>query len=243
MRILLNLKPHETYTQNFNYHYKAQGFVYQLLMNTKFAKLHDKPGYKFFCFSNIFQSKSSHDKSWKFIISSPNEKFIKQVAFSLQKVQEINVPVQLGQFFELESFETLNSLSTDNLITGTPITVRINKERFEKVTNTKSQFDEVYWRREHPLELFIDSVEENLKQKYKEFTKSEINSRIIENFEFKKQVSTKVRMGRIGLIPVIGTMWKFKLSPKLTEEQRIFCIESGFGERNSMGFGFMNSGG
>ena len=63
--------------------------------------------------------------------------------------------------------------------------------------------------------------------------------RTIPKYEFKKQVSTHIRLPRRN-IPIIGTMWEFELSPELTKEQASFCAECGFGERNSMGFGFMN---
>ena len=115
MRIILSLTPKEKYEINFNYHFKAMGFVYQLLMNTKFEKLHDKKMYKNFCFSNIFQSSHKQDKNWKFIISSPDEKFINQVEFSLKKVIENQIPVQLGKFFDLDSFDSSVAPAVSNI--------------------------------------------------------------------------------------------------------------------------------
>jgi CRISPR/Cas system endoribonuclease Cas6 (RAMP superfamily) len=35
-----------------NAYYKIQGFVYNL-MRDRYSSLHDKKGYKFFCFSNV----------------------------------------------------------------------------------------------------------------------------------------------------------------------------------------------
>ena len=239
MRIILNLTPKEKYEINFNYHFKAMGFVYQLLMNTKFEKLHDKKMYKNFCFSNIFQSSHKQDKNWKFIISSPDEKFINQVEFSLKKVIENQIPVQLGKFFDLDSFEVLNSLNSTKLISSTPIIVRMNKERFETITKQTTTFDEVFWRKEHPISLFVEHIEENMRQKYKDFTKKEINSRILEKFEIQKQVATKVTINQKP-VTFIGGLWKLELSENLTNEQKVFCAETGFGERNSMGFGFVN---
>ena len=62
---------------------------------------------------------------------------------------------------------------------------------------------------------------------------------IIQRFMFKKQVSTKVLMK--GLLQVvIGSIWEFWFNDSSRKELIEFGIDAGFGERNSMGFGFMN---
>jgi CRISPR-associated endoribonuclease Cas6 len=54
MRLLVKLKSLIDSKYEMQYHYYLQSFIYDLLKGSKFHYLHDKQGYKFFCFSNIF---------------------------------------------------------------------------------------------------------------------------------------------------------------------------------------------
>jgi CRISPR-associated endoribonuclease Cas6 len=65
------------------------------------------------------------------------------------------------------------------------------------------------------------------------------NEPIIQRFMFKKQVSTRVLMNGQEQI-VIGSIWEFWFGDDAYKELLEFGIDCGFGERNSLGFGFMN---
>ena len=58
MRLLIKLKCTENSTYEMQYHYHLQGFIYSLLKGSKYHSSHDKEGYKFFCFSNIFPARN-----------------------------------------------------------------------------------------------------------------------------------------------------------------------------------------
>ena len=136
---MLELKAVKEFAHNFDYHYRAQGFIYSMLINTKYRELHDKEKYKFFCFSNIFRAKHDNDKNWKFIVSSPDEKLIKQIGVGLKKIVEHKVDIQLGGgTFKLESYKIFKPFDSFKMITGSPITIRVDGKRFEEVTDRKS---------------------------------------------------------------------------------------------------------
>ena len=97
----------------------------------------------------------------------------------------------------------------------------------------------IYWRNSHPLDLFIEFLESNLKKKYYEFSSYEITGRIFEQFTFKKQVSTRILI-RDRFIPIIGSLWEFSFFKHVNQDIQLFALDCGLGERNSMGFGFMN---
>lgn len=65
------------------------------------------------------------------------------------------------------------------------------------------------------------------------------NEPIIQRFMFKKQVSTRVSMKGLQQI-VIGSVWEFWFNDDTHKELLEFGIDCGFGERNSLGCGFMN---
>lgn len=213
------------------------------MRNTSLDRLHDQKGYKFFSFSNIFAAKNAENDQFRFIISSPSTRFIEEISCELQKAIDVEIPVEIEGLFKLEKsavISTYNFTFPLHVITGTPIMIRIPSERFDKYSTESSPYSSIFWRSTHPIQLFIDAVESNLKKKYKDFTRgSSISGRLIEVYKFKKQVSTKIDMNGIQL-PVIGTMWEFGFLDSANKEVQLFAYDCGLGERNSLGFGFLN---
>lgn len=127
MRVILKLKNLTTFVPDFQYHFKVQGFVYSLLRNTSFEDLHDKKGFKFFSFSNIFSDRSSPDRLFNLIISSPSNKFVNELSYQLKKIKENELPVEIGSLFELKDFHIIhnNNLQLPLIImTESPIVLR-----------------------------------------------------------------------------------------------------------------------
>ena len=217
-----------------------QGFIYSLLRNTKFDHLHDKHGFKFFCFSNIYKAKGSNHHS--LIISSPDPDFITQVEYQLNKIIENQIPVELGSLFELIKIVKIPEKNLNfplKIITQSPIVIRIPIAKYQgKIVNT-APYNSLQWRSGHPVELFIEALEINLKKKFIEFTRKSFKGRIFEGFDFKKQVSTKIDVAS-SKVPVIGSLWKLDFASEVPVNLQLFALDCGLGERNSLGFGFVN---
>ena len=114
------------------------------------------------------------------------------------------------------------------LITGTPIIVRIPKEKYKQHgINPKNDYNYLYWRIEHPIELFVSQIQNNLSKKYNEYytgykdSNKNYNKDIVrpsmsvpsfanlfEKFRFIKQVSTKLVI-RGSEQTVIASVWEF----------------------------------
>lgn len=85
MRVLIKLRSNSNQVYQNNYFHKFQGFVYNLLKETPLKRVHNKKGYKFFCFSNLFPLNEKNGEippikegePRNFIISSPSRIFIK----------------------------------------------------------------------------------------------------------------------------------------------------------------------
>jgi len=218
----------------------VQGFIYSLLRNTKFDRLHDKHGFKFFCFSNIYKAKDSNHHS--LIISSPDQDFITQVEYQLNKIIENQIPVEIGGLFELIKVVKIPEKNLEfplKVITQSPIIIRIPIEKYQgRITDT-APYKSVLWRQGHPVDLFVEALEANMKRKFAEFTGSQIDGKIFERYDFKKQVSTKVDLAN-SKIPVIGSLWKLEFSTDVHPHIQTFALDCGLGERNSLGFGFVN---
>jgi CRISPR-associated endoribonuclease Cas6 len=162
----------------------------------------------------------------------------------LVRKKEQNEPITVGKkkllIENVHNFET-RLRPPFTLITGTPIIMRISRERYLKYDiETKYPYDYVYWRKEYPLNMFILQLEENLRAKYTEYTGKEItNESIFHKLIFKKQISSRIYLHDKEQI-VIGSVWEFSFDNELNTEILQFGLDCGLGERNSMGFGFMN---
>ena len=246
MRLLVTLQATKDFTYDLKYFHKLQGTIYSLLKNTEYSILHDKKGYKFFCFSNIFpvpsncQIKGGREKN--LVISSPDKLFIKMLCNKLDgKV------LHIGEMeFEVKKIKKLRVKLRRNcrLISATPIIIRIPEKNYERY-GIPPEFRKrhyVYWRPQYSFEAFVKQLEENLIKKYKEFFKEDFEIEgIFEVYRFRKSVVNHVIMGEREQ-KFVGSLWEFWFSYLTKEKKKIleFGVDCGFGERNSLGFGFMN---
>ncbi len=241
------------------YHYHLQGFIYSLLEGSTYHYVHNKEGYKFFCFSNIFPAKDLVKNDVRtLIISSPDSDFISYLDEIL--LHPYNLEVKVGCMrFKIDYIDKLNvklpNRSAFTLITGTPITIRIPREKYKAYgIEPKGNYEYVYWRSDHPMDLFVSQIENNLTKKYEAYfgLASDNNATgrneggtemphlfLFQKFKFKKQISTRVTMKDFDHV-VIGTVWEFGFDTNVNEDMIQFALDAGLGERNSLGFGFMN---
>jgi CRISPR-associated endoribonuclease Cas6 len=206
------------------YHYHLQGFIYSLLEGSRYHYLHNKEGYKFFCFSNIFPAKDLEIGDLRtLMVSSPDNEFLSYVYDVLQKW---NAKVKIKYMkFGIEYVQKLNvNIPTCpfTLITGTPITIRIPREKYKAHgVEPRGYYDYVYWRSDHPISLFISQIENNLVRKYSEYFEFNNDRSLIEDnnnfphllqqYKFKKQISTRVYMKGLDQI-IIATLWEFEFN-------------------------------
>ena len=238
MRLLLSLESLKNSFYDLKYHHKFQGFVYSHI-RPYYEELHDKKGYKFFCFSNLFpigDMKKGDKKIW--IISSPDRAMIKWLNANLP--DKVNLGEMQFKLAETKIFD-IKIKKRMQLISATPITIRIPRWQFERY-NIKENKKYVYWRKNYPFEAFIKQLEDNLFNKFNDFYHKEIQRfPIFEYFIFKKQVCNHVIIENKE-VKIIGSIWEFifRNIDKKKREIIKLGIDSGFGERNSFGFGFIN---
>ncbi len=243
MRILIKLKNAKEQAYDLKYNNKLQGFIYNLLHNTEYGKLHDGEGYKFFSFSNIFPMSSRKGDGRTFIIASPDEKFIDVVSVKLNERKDSLL--HIGEYeFELLDVKKINVKLKNKaeLITGTPIVIRIPREKYKEY-GIDGEYDSVYWKRKHTDLVFITQLESNLFKKYNRFYNTKIDEFQVfkQQPKFKKLVVNHVIKGGKEH-KVFGSLWEFHFDYVTDDQRKIleFGLDAGFGELNSLGFGFMN---
>lgn len=180
-------------------------------------------------------------------MSSPDEEMIAALRDQAMRITQEQIKLG-GMEFTIEDAKTLqrnipNGFRGVQVQSGTPIVVRIPKHRLKEygISPTRD-YDYVYWRKEFTLTPFVKQLEENLVKKYEEYSGKESDrAPVFEKLGFKKQVAVPLMMkGRNTT--VIGTLWDFHFGPLGGQKRDMiqFGLDAGFGEMNSLGFGFMN---
>jgi CRISPR-associated endoribonuclease Cas6 len=190
----------------------------------------------------------------KVIISSPDPNFISVLH---GRFNSYSKDINIGSMkFKVDSINRIDlkipSRLPFTITTGTPIIIRIPAEKYRKYgIEPRLDYEYLYWRKDYPMDLFLSQLWQNLRKKYTNYfnldpvelrSPENIDSdsnQIFNRFVFKKQISTKIVMKNTEHI-VIGTIWEFQFQG--LEDRKIiqFALDAGLGERNSMGFGFMN---
>ena len=214
--------------------YTIQGFIYSILKeDSSFSTLHDTLGFKFFNFSNIFPvSDFEKDSLKKIIISSPNKDLIKCLYNNLKSKNTFYLK---NHKMELLKVVILKNKKCLKFISATPIVL------FEDNINNKY----FSFKQNADFDFFFERLKDNAIKKYNAFYGEDfyLESNLFTNFEFAREVSIRITKGKNQFI-IIGSLWK-NLEFELTKENKNFykfIFENGLGEKNSLGFGFLNCG-
>ena len=243
MRLLVELKGLRDCAYDVKYYHKLQGSLYGLLKDTSYQSLHDERKCKFFCFSNVFPPQDFKRGDVRhFLISSPDEHLLVVFKDKLTQLKRMNV----GEMsFSIKGVSLLRPKVTRacTLITGTPIIIRIPRENYDKYgIRPPKDYTYLYWRKNYPFNAFVKQLEDNLIKKYNEFYGVSLSKvPLFEQFIFKKQVCNHIII-KGKEVKVFGSNWEFIFNYLREEQRRIiqFGLDAGFGELNSIGFGFMN---
>jgi len=249
LRLVLTLRSTRASPYDLCYHHNLQAFVYSLIRRAGYFDLHDRPGCKFFCFSNLIPPGRRIDAGSKktLVVSSPDSEMIASLRDEAKRMDKGEIKIG-GMAFRLERSKTVETgipegFGEFTLDSGTPIVVRIPRYRLKEYGITPARdYDYVYWRKEHTPTPFIKQLEENLVKKFNEYSGTVTDETpIFEKVKFVKQVAVPLRMQERETT-VIGTLWEFDFQALDGQRRSLleFGFEAGLGEMNSMGFGFMN---
>ncbi|MGH2639255.1 MAG: CRISPR-associated endoribonuclease Cas6 [Rhabdochlamydiaceae bacterium] len=263
MRLLIHLDTREDAPYENDYHYHLQAGVYSLIREGGLEQVHQKQGYKFFCFSNIFPFGDYLKGSERsLLVSSPDPTIIEAIARSSALKAKNNEPLFVGRLqFAVTSVSKpfrIGARSSEVIVrSATPIVMRIPRARYEEYElKPKVDYEYTFWRNTLPLEAFVKQLVDNIEKKWNEFSTQHTvatnrgNDPLSEPeklmpevlyYRFLKMVSKPITLRQERQM-IIGSMWELSFAPQTLLEQRVleFALDCGFGERNSLGFGFMN---
>ncbi|MEM0492538.1 MAG: CRISPR-associated endoribonuclease Cas6 [Candidatus Thermoplasmatota archaeon] len=209
-----------------------QGMIYSLLKNTELREYHDSFRFKFFTFSDIFPvGDFQKNVSKNLLVASPNEQFIETLWESLKTRDTIRLK---GNDFTIADVKRIHLNMKNRFISGSPIVLYKDNR-----TNEYYSFE-----RDGNLDFFLERLKENAVKKYNAFygENFSLNEHIFDRLIFKKEVVVKdYKEGKDFIF--IGSVWSVLEKFDINKENRKFyqfVMDCGLGEKNSLGFGFVN---
>ncbi|MBW4257247.1 MAG: CRISPR-associated endoribonuclease Cas6 [Methanobacterium sp.] len=231
MRLILKFIPeNDSHYDSVNKH-TIQGFIYSLLNDTGYSNYHDSGGFKYFSYSNIFPvSDFKKGEIKNLIISSPKPGFIRTLVSSLESKEHF----YLGKLrMKRVNSKPFNPTLTSRFITSTPIVLHDDnrKNHYYSLKNTND------------FSFFLERLKDNSLKKYNAYynLNYHFDGNLFDRFEYDREVAVRVKKAD-NMFLIIGTLWK-NLEKFNMDDKRFyrFLMDCGLGEKNSLGFGMINS--
>lgn len=239
MRCKISLRKTSPNSLYYDYQYGLASMLYSRLAaaNEKLAdEAHEKKGFKFYTFSNLIledripDKKGLNFKKAHFYLSSPDSKFIKGFSEGLLLESEFFLFKEGEKVtFIIERIEILPSINitdTCTFRTLSPVYVKTLRKQGEKFVEVDL----------YPKDSkFYENLHKNLVARYEEFYEKEIDKDFFEVLEIRnfkpKRITIDNNHRRCSLMDMT-----LLANPKLLE----FAYDAGLGEKNAMGFGFVD---
>ncbi|MBD3231142.1 CRISPR-associated endoribonuclease Cas6 [Candidatus Dependentiae bacterium] len=244
MLLFLKIIPQRDTPQPLNPFF-MQSFLYRIFINDQeYKKIHEKFNFKYFCFSNIYPFEKNKplkkEKEYFWQISSPDKKLINYIKKNLKEKKNIKLGKSIFDLKEITIKKRPDRFSIVSTIT--PIVVSIPDKIIKTNNIIKDTGKVLYWNKKMPLNIFIEALNRNCIKKYNQFfnTGYNLELNLFNTYKFKRGALVDyIKKGQKARIP--GSVWEFIVSNNNPEYKIIkFCLDTGFGEKNSAGFGFVN---
>jgi len=252
VRLIVRLRARADTAYDHTYHNKLRGRLWRALEDTDFEDAHDTNEPPGFAYSNPFPPSDMDEGDERtLLVSSPHEELLTHVARDLQADRELNV----GEMpFRVEH---LNALAPDvgepgssgTLESGTGLLVRIPPWRREAYGIENGHGDSAtFWRPEHTMEPLRNQLEANLDKKHRLFAPeylpgpSDCEGELFDSYELIKTFALPVTVTEGQEMTYVLSKWELGYTVRDDDHRRHLnlALDCGIGERNSLGFGFVN---
>lgn len=251
MRVLARLSARADAAYDNAYHHKLRGRLWRALEGTKYDDEHDTDEPTGFCYSNPFPYGDMQEGERRtLLVSSHDEELLATVAQDFKDHPELNV----GEMpFYVEDMSALNpdvgEPGTSGVIeSGTGVVVRIPPWRFDDYGIEDDSDQAAFWLPEHTIRPFREQIEANLDKKHRLFCPdylpgpSDRDGELFDSYELLKTFAVPVTVTAGQQMTYVLSKWKLGYTVRDHHHRRHLnlALDCGIGERNSLGFGFVN---
>lgn len=251
MRLLARLNARADAAYDNAYHHKLRGRLWEALQDTEYEQYHDENRPIGFTYSNPFPPGDMREGDERTIlIAAPQEQLLAEVAEDLIANRELNIGEMPFHVDELTSVapDVGEPGSNGTLETGTGLLVRIPPWRADEYGIEKRGDQAIYWRPKHSMEPLRTQLENNLDKKHRLFCPdhlpgpSDRSYSLFDDYELIKTFAIPVTVSEDKELTYVLSKWKFGYSVRDDDHRRHLnlALDTGLGERNALGFGFMN---
>lgn len=212
--------------------YDIQGMIYSKLLDAGISDVHAGNRFRFFTFSDVFPySALLPDRIYNLIISSPSYDMLSEL---YKQLESSGMFYLSGYKFNIAEISKFDLKVSGRFITGSPIVLYKDNK-----TNTYFSL-----RNGDSIAFFLHRIRENAIKKFNLFYNEniEIAHMIFSKLKFHREVSVELsKMGKN--FNIIGSTWySMDIGRVSMKEMKFykFIMDAGIGEKNSLGFGFIN---
>ncbi|MEX2680370.1 MAG: CRISPR-associated endoribonuclease Cas6 [Candidatus Sigynarchaeota archaeon] len=232
MRLVVTLEPAQSAAGGLVTKHAVQGFIYSALRATPYDVIHDKRQFKFFCFSDLFpigDFVAGEPKT--LVVSSPDAAFINLLRDALEQ----NPGTHLGGVqVRVAGIKVARPPLSSQFITGSPVVVY-------KDNKANMYFS---FQKDKDMAFFLQRVKENALKKFNAFYEGELafEGELFDRLVFRREVAVHDAKDGTPFI-MIGSTWSLlakDFMPPYLRKFYAFLMDCGLGEKNSLGFGFLN---
>ena len=252
MRVLARLRVRADAAYDNAYHHKLRGRLWRALEGTAFDEDHDGNDPPGFTYSNPFPPGDMEEGDERtLLVASPHEELLTHVARDLRAEPELNVGEMPYWVEDLSALapDVGEPGSSGVIETGTGVVVRIPPWRCKEYGIDHPGGDTaVFWRPEHTMEPFRNQVVANLDRKHELFAPehlpgpSDRDGELFDSYELIKTFALPVTVTEGEEMTYVVSKWRLGYRVRDDHHRRHLnlALDCGIGERNSLGFGFVN---
>lgn len=233
------------------YHHKLRGRVWQALRGTEYEHLHDEERPLGFCYSNPFPPGNISEGDERIVIFSATDRdLLGEIAADLDANPEFNIgemPFEVTEM-SLLSPDVGEPGTSGVLESGTGLLVRIPPWRADDYGIEHDGENATFWQPEHSMEPLKVQVENNLDKKHGLFHPddlpgpSDVDGDLFEEYDLIKTYALPVQVTEDTELTYVVSKWRLGYTVRNDHHRRHLnlALDTGLGERNSLGFGFFN---
>jgi CRISPR-associated endoribonuclease Cas6 len=251
MRLLARLRARADTAYDDTYHHKLRGRMWNALEGTEFDDRHGSEAPSGLAFSNPFPPYDmSEGDSRTLLVATPDRDLLGEIAADFDANPELNV----GEMpFEITDQSVLapdvGEPGTKGVIeSGTGVLVRIPPWKFDDYGIDMDSDQSEFWKEKHTLDPFQTQIENNLDWKHGHFAPddlpgpSDVADDLFDSYELIKTFPLPVTVTEGEQETWILSKWQFGYRVRDPDHRRHLnlALDTGIGERNAMGFGFVN---
>jgi CRISPR-associated endoribonuclease Cas6 len=233
------------------YHHKLRGRIWRSFRNTEYEEVHHTDDPTGFVYSNPFPPHDMEEGDDRtLLVASPYEELLGHVAADLLEDPELNIgemPFTVDDVLPIDP-DVGEPGTSGTIETGTGVLVRIPQERADEYGIEPDGDQAIYWRPRHTMEPFVTQVENNLDRKHSLFAAdylrgpSDVDGELFDSYELLKTFALPVTVTQGQELTYVLSKWRFGYTVRSDDHRRHLnlALDTGIGERNSLGFGFLN---